>query len=44
MSTDIVAGRPAVSAGGIRSGLLREANAAFAIGWREILSAIRNPV
>ena len=30
--------------GGIRSTTLREANAAFAIAWREILSAIRNPV
>ena len=29
---------------GIRSGLAREANATFAIAWREILSAIRNPV
>ena len=33
---------PAVT--GIRSGMLREANAIFAIAWREILSAIRNPI
>jgi ABC-2 type transport system permease protein len=29
---------------GIRSGFLREANATIAIAWREVLSAIRNPV
>jgi ABC-2 type transport system permease protein len=29
---------------GIRSAAMREINAAFAIAWREILSAIRNPV
>ena len=29
---------------GIRSSALREANATFAIAWREILSAVRNPV
>ena len=29
---------------GIRSAALREANATFAIAWREILSAVRNPV
>jgi ABC-2 type transport system permease protein len=28
----------------IRSGMMRELNAAFAIAWREVLSAIRNPV
>ena len=44
MSTDVVVARPMAAAGGIRSGMLREANAIFAIGWREILSAIRNPV
>ena len=32
------------AAGRIRPGMLREANATFAIAWREILSAIRNPV
>ena len=44
MSTDVVVARPMAAAGWIRSGLLREANATFAIAWREILSAIRNPV
>ena len=44
MSADIVVAAPVAAAGGIRSGFLREANAAFAIGWREVLSAIRNPV
>ena len=44
MSADIVVAGPVAAAGGIRSGFLREANAAFAIGWREVLSAIRNPV
>ncbi len=29
---------------GIRSGFAREVNATFAIAWREVLSAIRNPV
>ena len=44
MSADIVVAGPVAAAGGIQSGFLREANAAFAIGWREVLSAIRNPV
>jgi len=44
MSADIVVAGPVAAAGAIRSGFLREANAAFAIGWREVLSAIRNPV
>jgi ABC-2 type transport system permease protein len=29
---------------GIRSRMMREANATFAIAWREILSALRNPI
>ena len=37
-------GDPPGAAAGIRSAMLREANATFAIAWREILSAIRNPV
>ena len=44
MSTNVVAAPPMAAAGRIRSGLLREVNATFAIAWREILSAIRNPV
>jgi len=32
------------AAPGIKSRMMREANATFAIAWREILSAIRNPV
>jgi ABC-2 type transport system permease protein len=43
MSTDVVAGTLG-AASGLRSGMAREANAIFAIAWREILSAIRNPV
>ena len=45
MSTNVVvAPRRWRPRGGIRSGTMREANATFAIAWREILSAIRNPV
>ena len=44
MSTTVVPAPPLAAVGRIRSGMLREANATFAIAWREILSAIRNPV
>ena len=44
MSTNVVAAPPMAAAGRIRSGTMRELNATFAIAWREILSAIRNPV
>jgi ABC-2 type transport system permease protein len=44
MSTKVLATAPAVTAPGIRSARMREANATFAIAWREILSAVRNPV
>ena len=32
------------AARGIRSGMMREANATFAIAWREVLRAIKSPV
>ena len=45
MSANVATGTsPTRAAVGIRSGMRREANATFAIAWREILSAIRNPV
>jgi ABC-2 type transport system permease protein len=44
MSTTVVPAQPLAAAGRIRSGMVREANATFAIAWREVLSAIRNPV
>jgi ABC-2 type transport system permease protein len=45
MSANVATGTsPIRAAVGIRSGMLREANATFAIAWREVLSAIRNPV
>jgi ABC-2 type transport system permease protein len=45
MSANVATGTsPTRAAVGIRSGMLREANATFAIAWREVLSAIRNPV
>jgi ABC-2 type transport system permease protein len=40
-ATDVISKRPLA---GIRSGMLRELNATFAVAWREILSAVRNPV
>jgi ABC-2 type transport system permease protein len=42
MSTDVLAAPAAVSTG-VRPGLAREANATFAIAWREVLGALRNP-
>jgi len=45
MSTPTAVARTVDPVGeGIRSGPLREANATFAIAWREVLSAIRNPI
>ena len=39
MSTDVLAAPAAVSTG-VRPGLAREANATFAIAWREVLGAL----
>ena len=44
MSTSIVTTNIAAARTGLRSRLAREANATFAIAWREILRAIKSPV